>query len=66
MKLNGISTELQQSMIEKLTGAENKSAAIVEVIEELNEARHKDLIAELQAENEEIKANRQLADKMGY
>ncbi len=66
MKLNGISTELQQSMIEKLTGAENKSAAIVEVIEELNEARHKDLIAELQAENEELKANRQLADKMGY
>lgn len=65
MKFNNVNQETQTKAIDMLNTAEDKSKAIVEVIEMLNTAAHADLIEQLQAENEEIKAGNQLNEKLG-
>ena len=49
MKFNNVNQETQEKALEILEKAEDKSKAIVEVIEMLNTAQHEDLIKELQA-----------------
>lgn len=65
MKFNNVNQETQTKAIDMLNTAEDKSKAIVDVIEMLNTAAHADLIEQLQAENEEIKAGNQLNEKLG-
>ena len=65
MKFNKVNQELQEKVVELLNNSENKSKAIYEAIEMLNEAQHQDLIEQLQIENEAFKANSQLNEKLG-
>ena len=65
MKFNKVNQELQNKVVELLNNSEDKSKAIYEAIEMLNEAQHKDLIEQLQVENEAFKANSQLNEKLG-
>ena len=65
MKFNNVNQEIQSKALELLNSSEDKSKAIVDVIEMLQSAQHESLIAQLQAENEEFKANEQLASKLG-
>lgn len=65
MKFNKVNQELQEKVVELLNNSEDKSKAIYEAIEMLNEAQHQDLIEQLQIENEAFKANSQLNEKLG-
>ena len=65
MKFNKVNQELQEKVVELLNNSEDKSKAIYEAIEMLNEAQHQDLIEQLQVENEAFKANSQLNEKLG-
>lgn len=65
MKFNKVNQELQEKVVELLNNSEDKSKAIYEAIEMLNEAQHQDLIDQLQIENEAFKANSQLNEKLG-
>ena len=65
MKFNNVNTEVQNKALELLNNAENKSQAIVEVFEMLNAESHKELIEQLQIENEQLKADSQYAEKLG-
>ena len=65
MKFNKVNQELQEKVVELLNSSEDKSKAIYEAIEMLNEAQHQDLIEQLQIENEAFKANSQLNEKLG-
>lgn len=65
MKFNKVNQELQEKVVELLNNSEDKSKAIYEAIEMLNEAQHNDLIEQLQIENEAFKANSQLNEKLG-
>ena len=65
MKFNKVNQELQEKVVELLNNSEDKSKAIYEAIEMLNEAQHQDLIEQLQIENESFKANSQLNEKLG-
>lgn len=65
MKFNKVNQELQEKVVELLNNSEDKSKAIYEAIEMLNEAQHQDLIEKLQVENEAFKANSQLNEKLG-
>lgn len=65
MKFNNVNQEVQNKALELLNNAEDKSQAILQVIEMLNTASHEDLIVQLQEENETFKANVQLKDKLG-
>ena len=65
MKFNKVNQELQEKVVELLNNSEDKSRAIYEAIEMLNEAQHQDLIKQLQVENEAFKANSQLNEKLG-
>ena len=65
MKFNKVNQELQEKVVELLNNSEDKSRAIYEAIEMLNEAQHQDLIEQLQVENEAFKANSQLNEKLG-
>lgn len=65
MKFNKVNQELQEKVVELLNNSEDKSKAIYEAIEMLNEAQHHDLIEQLQVENEAFKANSQLNEKLG-
>ena len=65
MKFNKVNQELQEKVVELLNNSEDKSKAIYEAIEMLNEAQHQDLIEKLQIENEAFKANSQLNEKLG-
>ena len=65
MKFNKVNQELQEKVVELLNNSEDKSKAIYEAIEMLNEAQHQDLIKQLQVENEAFKANSQLNEKLG-
>lgn len=65
MKFNKVNQELQNKVVELLNNSDDKSKAIYEAIEMLNEAQHSDLIAQLQEENEAFKANSQLNEKLG-
>lgn len=65
MKFNKVNHELQEKVVELLNNSEDKSKAIYEAIEMLNEAQHQDLIEQLQIENEAFKANSQLNEKLG-
>lgn len=65
MKFNKVNQELQEKVLGLLNNSEDKSKAIYEAIEMLNEAQHQDLIKQLQVENEAFKANSQLNEKLG-
>lgn len=65
MKFNKVNQELQEKVLGLLNNSEDKSKAIYEAIEMLNEAQHQDLIEQLQVENEAFKANSQLNEKLG-
>lgn len=65
MKFNKVNQELQEKVVELLNNSEDKSKAIYEAIEMLNEAQHQDLIEQLQVENEAFKADSQLNEKLG-
>lgn len=65
MKFNNVNSEVQNKALELLNNAENKSQAIVEVFEMLNAESHKELIEQLQIENEQLKADSQYAEKLG-
>lgn len=65
MKFNKVNQELQEKVVELLNNSEDKSKAIYEAIEMLNEAQHQDLIEQLQVENEAFKANSKLNEKLG-
>ena len=65
MKFNKVNQELQEKVLGLLNNSEDKSKAIYEAIEMLNEAQHQDLIEQLQIENEAFKANTQLNEKLG-
>ena len=65
MKFNKVNQELQEKVVELLNNSEDKSKAIYEAIEMLNEAQHQDFIEQLQIENEAFKANSQLNEKLG-
>lgn len=65
MKFNKVNQELQNKVVELLNNSEDKSKAIYEAIEMLNEAQHSDLIEQLKLENEALKSNSQLNEKLG-
>ena len=65
MKFNNVNQETQDKALELLNNSEDKSKAIVEVIEMLNTAQHADLIKELQMESEAVKADAQMNEKLG-
>ncbi|MDO5352886.1 MAG: hypothetical protein Q4E81_08680, partial [Succinatimonas sp.] len=64
-KTNTLSKETQEKALEILKNSEDKSNAIVEVIEMINSAHHADFIEQLQREDEEYKANSSLNEKLG-
>lgn len=64
-KMNALTSEQSAKLVEKLQSSEDKSAAILEVLEEVNAIQYADLIAKMQAENEQIKADSSRAAKLG-
>ena len=65
MKFNNVNLETQNKALEMLEKSEDKSKAIVDVIEMLNAEQHEGLIKELQMENEAFKADAQMNEKLG-
>lgn len=61
-----VNQETQDRAREILEKGEDKVQAIVDTIELLAAEQHADLIKQLQADNEVIKANAEVATKMGY
>ena len=62
MKFNKVNQELQEKVVELLNNSEDKSKAIYEAIEMLNEAQHHELIEQLQVENK----NRMPRDRIAF
>lgn len=60
-----LNKETQDKALEILKNSDDKSGAIVEVIEMINEATHSELIEELKREDEEYKATSKLNEKLG-
>ncbi len=64
MKINGLNEENKEKVLQLLNG-ENKSEAIIQAFEFLNETRNKDLIEQLQTENEEFEIGQQNVKALG-
>lgn len=65
MKIDKLDKELQQKVKALLDGAEDKSEAIYEAAEMIIEARHKDLVEELVAENARAAADEAFRESLG-
>ena len=60
-----INEETQKQFIEKLENAEDKSAAIVEVINEIQEQNNNEIIEQLMKEQENAIADKEYEKKLG-
>lgn len=65
MNLEELKEQLSENAKQMINNSEDKSDGIVQAIEYIQTERNKELIEQLQAENEEAKSDKQYQEKMG-